>query len=74
MKRICDVVKWLSGLVLLLATGCVPVGAWQRGALVDRRMQAAPQPEREASRQHVFSVREGAAGGAGPAGGGCGCD
>ncbi len=61
-------------LAILAAPGCAPVGAWQRGALLDRRMQVAPHPEREAARQHVLSVREGAAGGNGVAGGGCGCD
>lgn len=61
-------------LALLLLAACAPVPAWQRGTLVDRRLQAAPQPDRAALRQHVLSVREGAAGGEGLSGGGCGCD
>ena len=61
-------------LILLLATACVPVQPWQRGVLADRRMQWARDPERGNARTHVFSVREGASGGAGGGGGACGCD
>ncbi len=61
-------------LILLLATACVPVQPWQRGVLADRRMQWARDPERDSARTHVFSVREGASGGAGGGGGACGCD
>ena len=61
-------------LILLLATACVPVQPWQRGVLADRRMQWARDPERDSARTHVFSVREGASGGAGGGVGACGCD
>lgn len=61
--------------VLLWAvSACVPVPQWQRGVLGDRRMQPVVHPNRDNLRQHVLSVREGAIGGHGSAGGGCGCD
>lgn len=60
--------------VAVAAAGCAPVAAWQRGGLADRRMQPSLNSERDALRSHVLSVREGAAGGQGAAGGGCGCD
>ena len=66
--------KCLLLLLLLVATACVPVLPWQRGVLADRRMQWARDAERGNARTHVFSVREGASGGAGGGGGACGCD
>lgn len=65
----------LGALVLLaVVAACAPVKPWQRGALADRRMLPAVQPEREAGREHVLGVREGAQGGHGAAGGACGCN
>ena len=64
----------LLPLLLLFATACVPVAPWQRGVLADRQMQWARDPERNNARSHVFSVREGAAGGGSGGGGACGCD
>ena len=65
--------RWLLLLFALLG-GCAAVPAWQRGVLADRCMQWARDPERNAARNHVFSVREGAAGGLGGGGSACGCD
>jgi hypothetical protein len=64
----------LLAILLLSASACVPVEAWQRGVLADRQMQWARDPERASARTHVFSIREGASGGAGGGGGACGCD
>lgn len=65
-------------LVLLLLAGglcaCAEVKPWQRGTLADRCMQATPDAERAAARQHVLSVREGAVGGTGRSGAACGCN
>lgn len=60
--------------VALALGGCAEVKPWQRGVLADRRMQTDVQPEREALREHVLSVREGAQGGKGASGGACGCN
>ncbi len=62
---------WVS---MGLLTSCAATPVLQRGSIVDRRMQLTPQPERGMARNHVFSVREGAQGGEGLSGGGCGCD
>lgn len=64
----------LLPLLLICATACTPVAAWNRGVLADRKMQWARDPERNTARTHVFTVREGASGGAGSDGGACGCD
>ncbi len=71
--------RWAAGLVglgaiALVTSGCAGVEPWQRGTLAQRCMQVAPAPEREAARQHVLAVREGATTSTGAAGGGCGCD
>jgi hypothetical protein len=59
------------------ASGCrhmpPPVKPWQRGHLVKRAMQFDDGLEGR-FRQHMFSSREGAEGGYGHVGGGCGCN
>jgi hypothetical protein len=61
---------------LLFATGCVTVQPWERGALAHRTMEpkAADRACSEDFLGHLYDVREGAAGGTGKAGGGCGCN
>lgn len=67
-------------LALLLAVGagagCAtqpPVRAWQREHLAKRAMQFDDGLEGR-FRSHLFYAREGAFGGYGDAGGGCGCN
>lgn len=69
-----------GGLAVLLAGGLIsgcahppPVKPWQRGNLVRRAMQFDDGLEGR-FRQHMFSSREGAEGGYGHVGGGCGCN
>jgi hypothetical protein len=64
----------LVGLALA-AAGCgrAPVRPWERGYLTKRAMQFDRGPE-GLFRQHWFSSREGAEGGYGTLGGGCGCN
>lgn len=59
-----------------LATGCVAVRPWERGALAHRTMdpEAGDRTCSEDFLGHAYDVREGAAGGTGKAGGGCGCN
>ncbi len=70
---------WLLLVALLCGTaasGCrhaPPVKPWQRGHLVRRAMQFDDGLEGR-FRQHMFSSREGAEGGYGHVGGGCGCN
>jgi hypothetical protein len=70
------------GLLLVLVssggvlTGCKhapPVQPWQREHLARRSMQFDDGLEGR-FRQHLFGAREGAEGGYGKAGGGCGCN
>jgi len=60
------------------ASGCASRG-WlvkphQRGYLADRIMRLDSDPRQNAADQHVLVYREGAFGGYGTAGGGCGCN
>jgi hypothetical protein len=59
-------------LVVLFATGCARVAAYERASLARPTMTTsdiAPLSE-----EHVRAVQEGAVGGGGSAGGGCGCN
>lgn len=66
-------------LVLALAalaassTACATVKPWQRGQLANRCMQFDPDGGFAAFRGHWQESREGASGGSGLQGGGCGC-
>jgi hypothetical protein len=55
------------------ATVPPPVKPWQRGHLTKRALQFSDGLEGR-FRQHMFSAREGAEGGYGHVGGGCGCN
>lgn len=60
--------------LLGVMTGCATVQPWERGILAKKKMQMDPDPEAAAFEQHVYEYREGAAGGYGSVGGGCGCN
>ncbi len=72
------------GRTLLLATallafsGCSNIEPWvkpyERDRLADPIMAMEGDPVSAAYLQHVFEAREGARGGEGAAGGGCGCN
>jgi hypothetical protein len=66
-------------LLLLLAAGCGHSRGWlvkphQRGLLSDRLMRIDGDSPGKRADQHVLVYREGAVGGDGTAGGGCGCN
>jgi len=64
-----------TGLVLALsASACVTVKPQQRAILADPTMVFDDDAHAQAQREHAFSNREGAYGGSGVAGGGCGCN
>lgn len=54
--------------------GCAAVAPWERGLLAKKKMTMDPDPQSTALEQHVFEYREGASGGYGSVGGGCGCN
>ena len=67
------------GLLLTCATaagGCGHLGvkAHQRELLADRTMRLDGNAQERAADEHVLSNREGAIGGTGTSGGGCGCN
>jgi hypothetical protein len=68
----------LVALPLALAAGC-STAKWtvkphQRELLADRIMQLDGDAQERAADQHILSNREGALGGNGTSGGGCGCN
>ncbi len=58
----------------LAGAGCAAVKPWERGTLADQTMRADRDPLADTEYEHVFFTREGAAGGRGVGGGGCGCN
>ena len=57
-----------------LAGGCVSVKPWQREELARRTMTNDEAAGEQRFQDHAHSAREGAVGGGGEAGGGCGCN
>lgn len=64
----------LITLCLLTTGGCATTKAYQRERLADRSMAPDGDSDREALRSHMLGTREGAVGGFGHGGGGCGCN
>ncbi len=64
----------LLTLSVMFAAGCVRVRPYERELLSTRPMQSGAESAEDRFRQHWQSSREGAIGGFGAAGGGCGCN
>ena len=66
----------LAALVLgaLAFGGCTQVQPWQRGALASYEMNPDRDPVATAMSEHIYFSREGASGGRGVGGSGCGCN
>lgn len=65
----------LASLLLgLAAQGCVTVAPYERAYLASPAMNAALEEGESDFQSHVFDSREGATGGHGSTGGGCGCN
>ena len=62
----------LGGSALL--SGCQTVEAWQKGNLAEYAMRPDSDPLEDVMSAHVQFSREGATGGEGVGGGGCGCN
>ena len=60
--------------LLLPSFGCATVKPWDRGMLAKPKMAADMDPMASQLEQHVYQYREGAVGGYGSVGGGCGCN
>lgn len=71
--------KLLLVALVVLGAGCTGSRYWlvkphQRAYLSDRIMRLDTEKQGRAADQHVLGTREGAFGGNGTAGGGCGCN
>ncbi len=66
--------KSLLLLLVLPCAACVVVKPYQRELLSKRTMIFQPDPAEDVLDQHMLESREGALGGYGSAGGGCGCN
>jgi hypothetical protein len=55
-------------------TACAEVQPWERGRLAQPRMSLDADILLSEIDAHTYSSKEGASGGIGPAGGGCGCN
>ncbi len=71
--------RGMVALACLTAAGCGSSRSWlgkphQRELLSDRMMRFDSRKQERAADQHVLQTREGAMGGNGTAGGGCGCN
>lgn len=56
------------------AAGCVRVKPYEREILAKPTMTFQPDPHEDVLDNHMIEAREGAVGGYGSAGGGCGCN
>jgi hypothetical protein len=69
---------FLVAVALAGASGCAAskwtVKPHQRELLADRIMQLDAEAQERAAEEHVLANREGAIGGTGTSGGGCGCN
>jgi hypothetical protein len=68
-------IRPIGPLLAVLLSGCAgTVAPWERGNLARPEMALEPYPNDAAFRQHTFFSKEGASGGYGVGGGGCGCN
>lgn len=76
-----SVKKWMrravSASVLCAASACTlisPVQPWEKGTLARPEMSFEGDKLDAKMTEHIYASREGASGGAGVGGGGCGCN
>jgi hypothetical protein len=78
MRTTAGVVRVVQAIVLAGALGgCAsyqPPQSWEKGYLARPEMQFGADPLDTKNVQHVYFSKEGAAGGYGIGGGGCGCN
>jgi hypothetical protein len=60
--------------IAFVASGCAPVKPYERELLAKPIMLMGPDPDEDELDLHMLEAREGATGGYGSAGGGCGCN
>lgn len=57
-----------------LLSACAGVNPWERDILAKDEMQVVSEPVDTAFDEHIYFSKEASSGGAGFAGGGCGCN
>jgi hypothetical protein len=73
MKTVSSIVTFVvAGIALLTATGCANVAPYERGKLAHPTMAAADMTG--FGEAHLRAISEGATGGSGGTGSGCGCN
>ena len=73
MKRV-SVMTLLACVVAFAIAGCAHVAPYEREDMARPSMDIARESSEMGFRAHVHESREGASGGMGAAGGGCGCN
>jgi hypothetical protein len=67
--------KYLTCFMIIAALcGCETVQPWERGTLARDEMQWRPDLMEAQLRDQIYNSKEASSGGAGAAGGGCGCN
>ena len=64
----------LIPLLMMLLAGCETVAPWERGTLARDDMQWQVDRQEASLRDQIHFSKEASSGGAGAAGGGCGCN
>ncbi|MBE9528830.1 MAG: DUF4266 domain-containing protein [Proteobacteria bacterium] len=72
MKRVLFILLLVA--TAAAATGCANVQPWEKEFLASPAMRFDSDKEETAVREHFLGTREGASGGFGVSGGGCGCN
>ncbi len=67
--------KYLACVLVVIAlSACETVQPWERGALAKEEMQWQPDELEQRLQDQIHASKEASSGGAGAAGGGCGCN
>jgi hypothetical protein len=66
--------RWLMIACALALAGCSTVQPWQKGNLAKPEMAFDVDPLQARFEDHTYFSKEGASGGSGVGGGGCGCN
>lgn len=71
--NLCKILSYLVFCLCIVSCSKTTVRPWEKEFLAKKIMQIDPDPLEAKFKQHIFDSKEGASGGYGVAGGGCGC-
>jgi hypothetical protein len=72
--RVVRMAAVLSALVLLPACSTIGPDPWEKDLMATKPMLLTANGSVKAAESHIYFSKEGASGGSGAAGGGCGCN